>query len=138
MATVRDGKWSMPDWKRIGIGAGIGLVVMLMLTALGALLFSGEILDWSWANYIAAVILLLSSFAGALAARGRGGVLDVLLCAMCYWLVLLLVHGAVYAGAISGGTETLLTVLGGSGASLLLHGSKGKKRSFRRRKYGNW
>lgn len=138
MANVRDVKWCMPEWGRIGLGVGIGFAVMLVLTALGAMLFGGEILDWCWANYVAAFILLLSSFAGGLAAGGRGEVMDVIVFAGVYWLVLLLVHGAVYGGAISGGLETILLVLGGSGAPLLLRGNKRKKPAFRRRKYGNW
>lgn len=135
MKTKKDWNFGELDWRRLGLSLGISVLGMLALTALCAWLMDRETVSRDWENYLAALILLLSGFAGALTARSREdrwkGPLVV---AGGFWLVLLTINALLFGGDLSGAGATALAILGGSGAGMLLGGG-GKRRSGSRRKY---
>ena len=128
--------FSVP-WRAVGFGAGIGTVMLLTMTGLAAWLLHRDLVSPEWADYLAAGILILSSFlaartAGASVERWRNGVLT----AAGMWLILALIHCAVFGGALDGAGATALAIIGGTGAAVLLN--RGGKRSGKRhRKYRN-
>lgn len=126
------------EWKRIGFGIGVGAVALLAMTGLGAWVLERELMGVQWADYLAAVILLVSSFlgaktAGASAERWIGPVLT----GLGLWLVLAVIHVFGFGGPLEGAGVTALAILGGSGAAVLLGGggkrAKRRSRNFRNR-----
>lgn len=125
------------DWKRVGLGLGVSVLVMLTMTAAGAALVDREMIDRGWMNYLAALILVVSSFAGALTVGVRAERwLAGLVSGGGFWLFLLAVNALGFDGDLRGAGATALAILGGSGAAMLL-GRGGKRRSSTRRKYRN-
>ena len=132
MATKRN-LMGNADWKRIALGAGVSLGSTLGMSALFAWMMLREAVAYEWMNYLAVLTLLLSSFAGAVAARdgleyGMGAPAAGLL----YWIMLLGINGICFAGSLSGAGACALAILGGSGAAWLLAGRSGGKRRRRR------
>lgn len=127
-----------PEWKRIGLGVGVGIVGLLTMTGLGAWLLEQEIVGLEWINYLAAVILGLSSFAGAKTAGAAPETwLNVLFAGIGMWLLLALIHFLGFGGQLKGMGATALAVLGGGGAAVLLRrgGRRNRRRAPKRR---NW
>ena len=125
------------SWRAIALGIGTGAVTLIAMTGLAAWGLHRELAGPEWADYLAAGILILSSFlaartAGASVERWRNGVLT----AAGMWLILALIHCAVFGGALDGAGATALAIIGGTGAAVLLN--RGGKRSGKRhRKYRN-
>ncbi len=125
------------DWRSIGLGTAVGLITMLTMSGVGAWLLERELVRMEWINYLAAVILLTASFAGA----GAAGAsverwLRPVLTGTGLWLTLVLIHVLVFGGAMEGGAATAMIIMGGSGAAVLL-GRGGKGRKKRSRRYRN-
>ena len=126
-----------PDWRRIGLGIGVGVITMLAMTGAGAWLLERELVDLEWMNYLAAVILLVSAFAGAKTAGASAEQwMYSALTSLGFWLVLALIHVLGFGGGLKGAGATALAILGGSGAAVLLRRG-GKRRSSRSRRYRN-
>lgn len=125
------------DWKQIGLGTGVSVITTLALAGLGAWLLERELLGLEWGNYLAALVLLVSSFvggktAGASPERWPGPIVA----GAGLWTALLLIHMVGFGGQPSGAGATALAILGGTGAAILLSGG-GKRRKSRSRKYRN-
>ena len=126
-----------PDWKRIGLGISVGMVSVIAITGLGAWLMERELVGLEWSNYLAALALLVSSFAGAkMTGAGRGRWLNPVLVGAGLWGVLALIHLGCYEEALVGAGPVALAILGGTGAAVLLGGG-GRHRKSRGRRYRN-
>lgn len=125
------------NWKRIGLSLGISVLVTLTLTVAVAAMVDREMMNRSWMNYLAALILVLSAFTGSLTAGGGAERwIGQAVVGAAYWLILLAINALAYEGNLSGAGATALAILGGSGAAMLL-GRGGKRRSHSRRRYRN-
>lgn len=123
-----------PDWKRIGLGTGVGAVGVIAITGLGAWLLERGLVGMKWINYLAALTLLVSSFLGAkTAGAGWGRWLNPALAGAGMWLALALIHLGCYGGSLAGAVPVALGILGGTGAAVLLGGGKRGHKSGRRR-----
>ena len=126
-----------PDWKRIGLGTGVGVVGVISITGLGAWLMERELIGLEWVDYLAALALLASSFAGAkMTGAGRGRWLNPVLAGAGLWVVLAMIHLGCYEGMLAGAGPVALVILGGVGAAVLLGGGNRIRKSGRR-KYRN-
>lgn len=127
------GVWR-PNWRGIGLGTGAGMITMLTVTGAGAWLLERQLLGMEWMNYLAAAILLVSAF---LAAKTAGASLerwmDALLTGAGMWMLLALIHGLGYDGALTGAGVTALIIAGGTGAAVLLSRGGGRRGSGRRK-----
>ena len=125
------------EWKRIGLGTGTGTVALLAMTGVGAWLLERELVGLEWADYLAAVILLASSFMGAkMTGVSMERWIGPVLTGLGLWLVLALIHILGFGGALEGAGATVLPILGGTGAAVLLTGG-GKRRRKTARRYRN-
>lgn len=125
------------EWKQIGFGTGVGTLMLLAMTGLGAWLLERGTVGLQWADYLAALILLVASFLGA---KTTGASperwIGPMLTALGMWTVLALIHVLCFGGALEGAGATALPILGGTGVAVLLPGG-GKRRRNPRRKYRN-
>lgn len=127
-----------PDWKRIGLGTGVGTVGVLGISGLGAWLLERGLVGMEWINYLAALALLVSSFLGAkTAGAGWGRWLNPALTGAGMWLAMALIHLGCYEGTLAGAAPVALGILGGTGAAVLLggrnRGHKSGRRGYRNR-----
>lgn len=125
------------DWKRIGLGISVGMVSVIAITGLGAWLMERELVGLEWSNYLAALALLVSSFAGAkMTGAGRGRWLNPVLVGAGLWAVLAMIHLGCYEGVLAGAAPVALVILGGCGSAVLLGGRNDRHKS-RGRRYRN-
>lgn len=135
MKTNQDWNLDALDWKRIGLSLGISVITLLAMTGLAAWLMNGELVARAWGNYLAALILVLSSLIGALTARIKDNPwIGPAAVGAGLWLILLGINAICYGGDLSGALPTALAILGGCGAGALLGGGN-RRRSYPRRKY---
>lgn len=130
-----DQKWFRIYWKQTLSGAVVGIAVLLALTGCAAGLISMEVISIDLLNYIAAVVLVVSGFAGGMVAAGRGTVMNGILMVLLMWVFLLAVNAVMFDCSISGAWAGLAAVMGGAGCSVLLGIVPGRRKSSRRRKY---
>lgn len=134
MKTSKEWNAGNLDWKRLALSLGISVLAMLTLTAAGAWLMDRETVDRSWMNYLAALVLLVSAFLGAMTAKSREDRWKgPAIAGAGLWLVLLAINALCCGGDLSGAGATALAILGGTGAATLLGGG-GKRRSGSRQK----
>lgn len=124
----------------IPVGLGIGLAISIGTTILGsafsAWLIGAEKIGEGSFDYIALVLLLLSSILGALCAIRIIGKKKVVIClsvAVLYFLSLLAINALFLGGTYSGVGETALTVLAGA-LSVALLGLRDSKKTNKARK----
>lgn len=135
MKSNQDWNLDALDWKRIGLSLGISVITLLAMTGLAAWLMNGELVARAWGNYLAALILVLSSLIGALTARIKDNPwIGPAAVGAGLWLILLGINAICYGGDLSGALPTALAILGGCGAGALLGGGN-RRRSYPRRKY---
>ncbi len=121
------------DWGQQLLGLGVGLLVMLTLTALAAWSMERAWIDLGWMGYLAAGILLTASFVGALTAgASQGRFWNAGVFALGMWGTLLLMHITLFEGDLSGIWAGVAAVLGGSGAAMLTGWKGGRRRGKRR------
>lgn len=125
------------EWKRIGFGTAVGMIVLLSLTGLGAWLLERELVGLEWCDYLAALILLVSSFTAAKASGSSAERwLHPTITGAALWVVLALIHVSVFEGKMEGAGAVALAILGGSGAAILLGGGRRRTGSAsRKRRY---
>ena len=121
-------------WRAALLGLGISVVVMTVLTALGAWLMVRGIVPMEWMAYWAAGILVISSLVGGVAARLGGSAADSAVAASGELVVLLGLNGVLCGGQMEGLAVTALALAGGSGAAMLLGVNRGRGRKRRRRR----
>ena len=127
-------EWNL---RAVGLGIGVGTITMLSMTGLGAWLLERELVGLEWINYLAAMILVVSSFVGAKSAGASADRwLNPTLTGVGLWLVLVLIHLAGFDGGLKGSGSVALGILGGTGASMLLGGGH-RRRKAPVRKYRN-
>lgn len=118
------------NWKAMIAGTGTALVTAVILCAGAAQLVSMGTVGEEWINYLAAGILLAASFVGGMTAAGPW---EAVAAGAGLWIVLLGINGIMCGFEVRGGGETLLAILGGSGAAALLRLRKQSSRSRRRK-----
>lgn len=119
------------NWKAMLRGAGTAMVSAIVLCAGAAQLVSMGTVGEEWINYLAAGILLVASFAGGMMAAGSW---EAIGSGAGLWLMLLGINGILCGFELHGGGETLLAILGGSGAAALLSLQKTATRHSRRKR----
>lgn len=122
---------SMPGGLAFGAAISVGLT--LLIAGILTWLVSEEKLAWENIGYGIMVLLLISSFAGALAAYGRIKRQRMLVCGIAgvvYFGILLSLTALFFGGQYDGMPVTALLILGGSAAAGLLGlgGNRGGKR----------
>ncbi len=131
MGNTKQGRKLQPDWKRIGLGAGAGVLALLTMTALAAGAISRELTPLEGLRWWAVGALLL---AGAVAGRTGGTVLDGALAGLGVAVVLLGLNVALFDGKMEGFAASALALFGGCGAALLWPRRKGRASAGRRRR----
>lgn len=117
----------------IGIGVGISMLVLLLGCAVIAALLNNETIGMDALGYGAVIILLASSYIGALTASCLVKRRKLLVCTVHAGLtlgLLLLINGMLFGGSVSGlGATTVLLMGGGACAALTNMERKGRRRS---------
>ena len=125
----------MPDWRRLGLGLGVGLLGMLTAAALSAWALERELVGMEWINYLAALNLLVPSYLGAKMAgvSPRQWPAAAALWAG-FWMSLAVLHIACFGGGFHGSGVTALVLLGGIGTALIQNGGGKRRRSPARKR----
>ena len=126
------------EWKKIAMGIGVSLVGTLTMVGLFALLMERETIPVKWMNYLAAFSLLVGSFLGAMTiGKGRGNSLEMIAVGAGWIVVLLGINTVLFDCRLSGMIQTVLIIMGGIGASMLLSSGRRDARRKGRRKYSH-
>ena len=124
------------EWKKIAMGIGVSLVGTLTMVGLFALLMERETIPVKWMNYLAAFSLLVGSFFGAMTiGKGRGNSLEMIAVGAGWIVVLLGINTVLFDCRLSGMIPTVLIIMGGIGASMLMSFGRRDTRREGRRKY---
>ena len=124
------------EWKKIAMGIGVSLVGTLTMVGLFALLMERETIPVKWMNYLAAFSLLVGSFFGAMTiGKGRGNSLEMIAVGAGWIVVLLGINAVLFDCRLSGMIPTVLIIMGGIGASMLMSFGRRDTRRKGRRKY---
>ena len=117
----------------IGIGVGISILVLLLGCAVIAALLNNETIGMDALGYGAVIILLASSYIGAVTAASLIKRQRLIVCAVHAGFtltILLLINGMLFGGSVSGlGATTVLLMGGGACAALTNMERKGRRRS---------
>lgn len=122
------------EWKRIGLGTGVGLLWILTMAALSAWAVGGEWIGEGWMDELSALTLILAGMLGGMV--GKGGQdhgLGALVTGALVWLILLMLNAVLFDGGLSGAPAAAVAIVGGSGAAMLLRAPGHSP--FGRRKY---
>lgn len=118
-----------------GLAGGVltAVAVTLLGAAITAKLIDSQLMGWNTSGYAVLIILILSSWLGAVAAAQRTKRLRLAVCAgtgILYFATLLLITALFFGGQYSGVGETALLVFCGSmlGVFTGYGGKKGRKR----------
>lgn len=112
-----------PTGRALSVPAGLlwGVVTAAGVTLAGSLgtakLLDTELIAWNQTGYAVLVILLASSWAGAVTAAGKIRRRRLMMCLLsggCYWGTLLLMTALFFGGQYSGVGETALLIFCGS------------------------
>lgn len=134
---MKDLKWTM-NWRAAALGAGVGLLAMVVAAAGAAGLIAGQRVAMDSMGYWAAGILVVTGLSGGLAAIGAGGsMVDAALTAGAELVVLFALNAVLNGGKMEGIGVTVLALAGGCGAAVLLRMGKGRHPSGRRRRRKN-
>lgn len=128
------------DGRRVLLGVGVGLVVMLATAGGIAWLVYRGMLGREHLSIASAVILVLGSLLGALSTgRGEGRLVRCFVVGVGIVLALLLMNLLLFDGNLRGLLPGLLVIAGGAGAAALLGGgsSSRRHRKYRYPKYAN-
>lgn len=101
----------------LGWGCAAAAAVTLAGTLIAAKMIDKEILEWSRSGYAVMVILMLSSWVGAMTASGRIKRRRLLICmaaGAAYMLMLVLTTALFFGGQYHGVGESGLLIFGGS------------------------
>ena len=123
-------------FRAMGRGALTSLLILLILTGILALLIDLETLPEDRIQYGVLGILLISSFAGGIAAKGKGNGGQLLLCASAaggFLLILLGIQLLFFDGVFAGTAQKALLILAGSGTAGLAGSHSHRSRGARRR-----
>jgi len=124
------------EWKKIAMGIGVSLVGTLTMVGLFAILMERETIPVKWMNYLAAFSLLVGSFLGAMTiGKGRGNSLEMIAVGAGWIVVLLGINAVLFDCRLSGMIPTVLIIMGGIGASMLMSFGRRDTRRRGRRKY---
>ena len=116
-----------------GIGIGIGITILMILSGctVVAFLLNRETLGMELLGYGAMVVLLLSSYVGAIIAAGLIKRRRLMVCgihALITLLILLVINGIGFGGSVSGLGATIALLLGGAGCAVLTNPGGNRKR----------
>ncbi len=126
------------NWNAAALGAGVGLVALVVLTAAAAGLLAGEGIGLEAMGYLTAGVLVGSSFLGSLTALGGGGgAAGAAAAAGAELVVLAGLNLALNGGRVEGVGVTVLALAGGCGAAVLLSMGRGGRPKRRRRRSKN-
>ena len=123
--------------KGIGISWGTSIAITFLGAAVSAWLLVSEKIGESNLGYVTAILLLLSSVAGALVASSvirQNRLLVCLISGSVYFLSLLAINALFFHGVYFGVGESALLILAGSLSISLLGVNSGKKPKRKKRK----
>lgn len=115
----------------IGIGAALSMLIMVIGCGIVAWMLDREVIPSEGIGYAAMIILLLTSFVGAIAAIGLVKRRNLLVCLIqtgTYFALLLLINGMMFGGAVSGVGVTAMILFAGAGCAFLLGTHRGGKK----------
>ena len=118
----------------------IAIAVLLAGTVALAALISKNVIAENASGYGIAIILLLASLSGSVAMIKAGNMNKLLAggaVAAALWLSLLATNALIFDGTYNGVAATLLLIIGGSFAAVLLNGNHKKQSKSRVRYKGN-
>ena len=122
----------------IGIGLGISLLLLIAGCAVIAAMMNREMIGVDVMGYGAVIVLLMSSYAGAMIAAGAVKRRRLMVCGIHAGLmlaVLLLINAVMFGGSVSGLGATAGLLLAGAGCAALTDFSLKRSRRARRRKW---
>lgn len=118
-----------------GSGALTSFLILMVMTGILAMLVNREILPQDAIRYGVLGILLVSSFAGGMVAKGKGSAYRFLLCAssaLGFFLILLGIQLLFFDGIFAGMAQKALLILAGSGAAGLAGSRRSRSRGVRK------
>lgn len=122
-------------WSAVLLGAGIGIVTMVISCAGAAALMARGIVETGSMGLFAAGILILSGLAGGMTALlGGGSAADAALAALGELVVLFGLNAVLSGGQMEGIGVTVLALAGGSGAAVLTRMGRGERHRRKRRR----
>ena len=123
------------EWRAAVLGAAAGMMMVVTLCAIGAGLMVNGTVGLDSMSWWAAGILLASGMVCALASRlGGGGEVEGAMAAGGELVVLLALNGVLCGWKMEGVAVTLLALVGGCGAAMLLTVNRRGRRKSRRRR----
>jgi len=120
----------------LAVGAAVNIVITGMLTALLAILLDRETIAWEAVGYGILIMIMLSTFLGAVTAYSRIRRQRLLVCLMSgavYFAMLLSVTALFFGGQYEAVAVTALLVAGGTGCAALPGLGQGRGGRNRRR-----
>lgn len=120
------------------VGAVISMVVTLALTAVGATLVVSEVVAVTRVKYYVILVLLASAMIGTAASAKKSDrkLYIGLIAGVLYFLLLLSVTAVFFEGQYHGIGVSVITVISGCVAAVLLGFREGKRVNKRRRRSG--
>lgn len=113
----------------LALGAGVSMLLTVALSAAVAKLVQTELLSQEKIGYGVMIILLISSFLGAMTAQGRVKHRRAMVCflsGILYYLLLLSITALFFGGQYSGMWVTGLVILAGVGSAAMTTARQGR------------
>lgn len=131
---MKDGRRPI-EWRAAVLGGAAGMMTVVTVTAVGAGMMAKGTAGLDTMRWWAAGILLLSGMVCALAARlGGGGEAEGAAAAGGVLVVLTVLNGVLCGWKMEGAGVTVLALVGGCGAAILLGMNRNRGRRRRRRR----
>ena len=124
---------TIPSGLAVGVLAAV--VTMLTGTLIASLMIDREMLPWKHSGYAVMIILIISSWVGAVVAAEKVKRRRLLVCMAAgglYFLILLVMTGLFFGGTYSGVGESALLILCGSSLGVLMKYPVNPKRNRRK------
>lgn len=122
---------------RLVMGAAVCIMMTLILTAVSAAVISAGMLPETTTEYVAMIILLSGSLAGAIAGAGKKTEKRLYVCltiAALFFVILLAMTAAFFGGQYRGIGVSVLMLLVGAFAGAMVGQGKGRSGNLRRSK----
>ena len=131
---MKDGRRPL-QWRAAALGCAAGCMTVVTVCAIGAGLMSKGVVGLAWLDYWSVGILIASGMICTLVAMlGGGGEVEGAIAAGGELVVLLALNVLLCGGKMEGAGVTVLALVGGCGAAMLLRINRGRHRRSKHRR----